>query len=44
MNVDSGTIVGKVTGLAGPSGLLPVPELGRGFAMNGETNRPSSLI
>jgi DNA-binding beta-propeller fold protein YncE len=36
VNVDSGTVVGKVTGLTGTSGMLPVPELGRGFAMNGE--------
>jgi DNA-binding beta-propeller fold protein YncE len=35
VNVDSGAVVGKVTGLEGTSGLLPVPELGRGFAMNG---------
>jgi DNA-binding beta-propeller fold protein YncE len=35
VNVDSGTVVGKVTGLAGTSGLLPLPELGRGFVMNG---------
>ena len=35
VNVDSSAVVGKVTGLAGTSGLLPVPEFGRGFAMNG---------
>ncbi len=38
VNVDSGTAVGKVSGLSGTSGLLPVPELGRGFAMNGEAS------
>jgi DNA-binding beta-propeller fold protein YncE len=37
VDVDSGVAVGKVIGLAGASGLLPVPELGRGFAMSGET-------
>jgi len=37
VNVDSGAVVGKVTGLSGTSGLLPVPEIGRGFAMSGET-------
>ena len=36
VNVDSGTVVGKIPGLSGTSGMLPVPELGRGFAMNGE--------
>ena len=32
VNVDAGTLVGKITGFASTSGLLPVPELGRGFA------------
>jgi len=32
VNVDTGMLVGKVTGLEGTNGLLPVPELGRGFA------------
>lgn len=36
VNVDTGMIVGKVTGLEGTNGLLPVPELGRGFATNEE--------
>ena len=36
VNVDSGKVVGKVSGLMGTSGLLPVPEFGRGFAMNGD--------
>jgi DNA-binding beta-propeller fold protein YncE len=36
VNVDSDTVVGKVPGLSGTSGLLPVPEFGRGYAMNGE--------
>ena len=36
VNVDAGTVVGKIPGFASTSGLLPVPELGRGFAMNGE--------
>jgi len=36
VNVDSGKVVGKVPGLMGTSGLLPVPEFGRGFAMNGD--------
>lgn len=36
VNVDTGAVVGRVTGLSGfSSGLLPVPELGRGFVMNG---------
>ena len=34
VNVDTGNIVGKVTGLEGTNGLLPVPELSRGFATN----------
>ncbi len=34
VNVDTGALVGKVTGLDGTNGLLPVPELGRGFATN----------
>jgi DNA-binding beta-propeller fold protein YncE len=36
VNVDSGTVVGKVPGLMGTSGLLPIPEFGRGYAMNGD--------
>jgi DNA-binding beta-propeller fold protein YncE len=36
VNVDSGMVVGKVPGLKGTSGLLPVPEFGRGYAMNGD--------
>lgn len=39
VNVDSGALVGKVTGFEGTSGLLPVPELGRGFAMNGPASQ-----
>jgi len=38
VNVDSDTVVGKVPGLSGTSGLLPIPELGRGFVMNGDTS------
>ena len=34
VNIDTGNIMGKVTGLQGTNGLLPVPELGRGFATN----------
>jgi len=34
VNIDTGNIVGKVTGLEGTNGVLPVPELGRGFATN----------
>lgn len=34
VNVDTGAIVGKLTGLGGTNGLLPVPELGRGFVTN----------
>src|SRR6516164_5995478 len=34
VNVDTGMVVGKVSDLAGTSGLLPVPEVGRGFVMN----------
>ncbi len=36
VNVDSGKVVGKVPGLEGTSGLLPLPEFGRGYAMNGD--------
>lgn len=36
VDVDAGNLVGKITGFASTSGLLPVPELGRGFAMNGD--------
>ena len=36
VNVDTGMIVGKVNGLEGTNGLLPVPELGRGFATGEE--------
>ncbi len=36
VNVDTGKVVGKVTGLEGTSGLLPLPEFGRGYAMNGD--------
>jgi len=36
VNVDSGKVVGKVAGLEGTSGLLPLPEFGRGYAMNGD--------
>ena len=38
VNVDSGTVVGKVAGLSHTSGLLPVPELNRGFVMNAEAS------
>ena len=34
VDVDAGTVVGKIPG--GGSGLLPVPELGRGFATGGD--------
>ncbi len=34
VNVDTGALVGKVTGVEGTNGLLPVPELGRGFVTN----------
>src|SRR5215469_9247483 len=36
VNVDTGKVVGKVPGLEGTSGLLPLPEFGRGYAMNGD--------
>ena len=36
VNVDTGKVVGKVAGLEGTSGLLPLPEFGRGYAMNGD--------
>jgi DNA-binding beta-propeller fold protein YncE len=36
VNVDEGKIVGKVIGLEGTSGLFPIPEFGRGYAMNGD--------
>jgi DNA-binding beta-propeller fold protein YncE len=35
VDIDTGALVGKVTGLEGSSGLLPVPEFGRGFATSG---------
>ncbi|HEY1928304.1 MAG TPA: hypothetical protein VGG92_12635 [Caulobacteraceae bacterium] len=35
VDVDTGALVGQVTGLADSSGLLPIPELGRGFATSG---------
>jgi DNA-binding beta-propeller fold protein YncE len=38
VSVDSGAVVGKITGLSGTSGMLPVPDLGRGFAMSGGTS------
>jgi DNA-binding beta-propeller fold protein YncE len=38
VDVDSGAVVGKITGLSGTSGMLPVPDLGRGFAMSGGTS------
>src|SRR5215470_903056 len=34
VNVDTGAIMGKVTDVEGTNGLLPVPELGRGFVTN----------
>jgi DNA-binding beta-propeller fold protein YncE len=34
VDIDAGTVVGKIPG--GGSGLLPVPELGRGFATSGD--------
>src|SRR5215469_6764353 len=43
VDVDAGTLVGKITGFASTSGLLPVPELGRGFAMNGSAGSAFSL-
>ena len=36
VNVDTGKVVGKVSGLEGTSGLIPIPEFGRGYAMNGD--------
>ena len=36
VNVDTGKVVGKVAGLEGTSGLLPLPEFGRGYAMSGD--------
>ena len=36
VNVDSGMVVGKVPGMKGTSGLLAVPEFGRGYVMNGD--------
>ena len=39
VNVDTGKVVGKVPGLEGTSGLLPVPEFNRGFAMNGDAGQ-----
>jgi DNA-binding beta-propeller fold protein YncE len=39
VNVDTGMIVGKVTGLEGASGLQPVPEFNRGFATSGDAGQ-----
>jgi len=36
VNVDTGKVVGKIAGLEGTSGLLPLPEFNRGYAMNGD--------
>ncbi len=36
VNIDTGMVVGKVPGLMGTSGLLPLPEFGRGYAMDGD--------
>jgi len=38
VDVDSGKLVGKVTGLSDTHGLVPVPELGRGFTSDGGTS------
>jgi len=38
VNVDTGALLGQLSGLGGTNGLLPVPELGRGFATNEDTN------
>lgn len=38
VDVDSGTVVGKVTGLAHVHGMVLAPDLGRGFTSDGESN------
>jgi len=38
VDVDAGTVVGKIGGLSHTHGLVLVPELGRGFTSDGEAN------
>jgi DNA-binding beta-propeller fold protein YncE len=38
VDVDSGTKVGKLTGMAGVHGIALAPDLGRGFTVDGETS------
>jgi DNA-binding beta-propeller fold protein YncE len=38
VDVDSGTVVGKVTGLAHTHGMVLAPDFGRGFTSDGEAN------
>jgi DNA-binding beta-propeller fold protein YncE len=38
VDVDSGTVVGKITGLSHTHGIVLAPDLGRGFTSDGEGN------
>ena len=38
VDVDAGTVVGRVTGLSGTHGMIPAPDLGRGFTTDTGTN------
>lgn len=38
VDVDSGTVVGRITGLSHTHGMVPVPNLGRGFTSDGDSN------
>jgi len=38
VDVDSGTVVGKITGLSHTHGMVLVPEFGRGFTSDGDAN------
>jgi DNA-binding beta-propeller fold protein YncE len=39
VNIDEGKVVGKIAGLEGTSGMLPLPEFGRGYATSGDAGQ-----
>ena len=43
VDVDAGTIAGKVTGLSHVHGMVLAPDLGRGFTSDGEANTSTIL-
>ncbi len=43
VDVDSGTVVGKLTGMPGVHGIALVPDLGRGFTVDNEDNTSTIL-